>query len=132
MILVIDANPFIAGFLRNSTSRRIMLSDKVVLYSPDWLIDEFERNETELMDKFSDPSKFFETKTTLFKFVKIISMKEYASFLDEASKLAKHAKDIPYFALALHLNCAIWSDEKSFKQQSKVRVYSTSDLVKML
>lgn len=130
MILVIDANPFIAGFLRNSTSRRIILSDKVMLCSPDWLIDELDRNASELMEKFPNKADFSGTRSMLLGFVKIVSFKEYSLYLDEASKLTKHSKDIPYFALALSLNCPIWSDEKSFKQQSKVRVYSTSELIK--
>ena len=132
MILVIDANPFIAGFLRNSTSRQIILSEKILLYFPDWLIDEFERNESELMERFLDSARFFETKKVLLKFVKIAPKKEYSKYMEEASKLIKHTKDIPYFALALSLNCLIWSDEKSFKQQSKVKVLSTEELVKLL
>lgn len=132
MILVIDANPFIAGFLRNSTSRHIILSEKILLYSPDWLIGEFERNESELMEKFSDSSKFFETKKILFKFVKIVPKQEYSKYIEEASKLTKHTKDVPYFASALSLNCPIWSDEKSFKQQSKIKVLSTEELIKLL
>ena len=132
MILTIDANPFIAGFLRDSTSRRIMLSEKVVLYSPDWLIAEFERNEVELFEKFPSSKDFFETKASLLKFVNIVPESEYSTYIGEASKLARHSKDVPYFALALYLNCSIWSDEKSFKQQSKVKVYSTSELIKEL
>ena len=132
MILVIDANPFIAGFLRNSTSRQIIMLEKVISHSPDWLIDEFERNEQELMEKFPNSADFSETKELLFKFVKIVPKREYSIYFEEASKLTKHTKDIPYFALALSLNCPIWSDEKSFKLQSKVNVYSTSELVKVL
>src|SRR3989339_873686 len=100
MILVIDANPFIAGFLRDSTSRRIILSDSVKLYTPDWLVAEFERNEFELKEKFPNSEHFFETKKTLLKFVNIVSEYKYSAYIEEASKLAKHAKDIPYFALA--------------------------------
>ena len=132
MILVIDSNPLIAGFLRNSTSRKIILYEKVVLHSPDWLISEFERNESELMSKFPNSDNFFETKNLLFKFVKLAPESEYLKYIKEASKLAKHIKDISYFALALYLKCPIWSDEKSFKLQSKVEVYSNSDLVKEL
>lgn len=132
MILVIDANPFIAGFLRDSTSRKIILSEKVTLYSPDWLVKEFERNESELMEKFPASDDFLETKMILFKFIKIVPEQEYSMYMEEASKLTKHIKDVPYFALALSLNCPIWSDEKSFKQQPKVVVYSTSDMVAKL
>lgn len=132
MPLVIDVNPFIAGFLRNSTSRRLILSERVLLHSPDWLTAEFERNEPELMSKFSNSEDFFETKDLLFKFVRLVPESEYSEYIKEASKLAKHIKDVPYFALALHPKCPIWSDEKSFKLQSKVNVYSTSDLIKEL
>lgn len=40
--------------------------------------------------------------------------------------------DSEYFALALKLNCAIWSNDKRLKQQDKIKVYSTEDLVKVL
>lgn len=132
MILVIDANPFFAGFLRNSVSRKIILSEKIVLYSPDWLNDEFKRNEYELMEKFPDSSRFFGTKKLLLQFINIVPYKEYSTYMEKALKLTKHTKDAPYFALALSLKCAIWSDEKAFKRQTKVEVFSTSELIKDL
>ena len=132
MILVIDANPFIAGFLRNSSARLIILSEKVILNSPDWIKQEFDNNEDELMEKFPTSDKFSETKRMLFELINIAQYSEYSAQMEEASKLTKHMKDVPYFAVALYLNCAIWSNEKSFKLQSKVMVYSTSELIKEL
>ena len=131
MFLVIDANSFIAGFLRDSVSRKIILHENITLYSPKWLRDEFDRNERELKKKFPSSSKFSETKKILFEFINFISESEYSKFMDEASKLTKHVNDLPYFALALHLDCPIWSNEKSFKRQSKIKVYSTSELLRM-
>ncbi len=46
--------------------------------------------------------------------------------------LAPHARDVQYFALALSFNAAIWSNEKAFKKQSKVKVFSTSELISFL
>ncbi len=37
--------------------------------------------------------------------------------------------DAPYFALALHLNCAIWSGDKALKGQLKVKVFNIKELV---
>jgi len=37
-----------------------------------------------------------------------------------------------YFALALRFDFSIWSNEKAFKKQSKVKVFSTSDLISFL
>ena len=132
MILVIDANPFISGFLRDSINRKVLLSDKLTLYSPEWLLAEFERNESDLKSKFTDSKDFAETKGILFTFVNLVPAKEYSEFMKEASKLTHHTKDMPYFALALHLNCPIWYNEKLFKRQSRVKVYSTSELLKEL
>ena len=132
MRLVIDANPLIAGFLRDSTSRKIIFSNEIILFSPDWLRDEFDRNETELMKRFPTPEKFSETKSALCRFVNIIPSTEYSSCLKEALSLVKHDKDAPYFALALYLGIPIWSEEKSFKLQSKVMIYSTSELIRLL
>jgi predicted nucleic acid-binding protein len=68
-------------------------------------------------------------------FLEKYSRKRFSEFLSEANKISPHGgetKDDPYFALALSLNCPIWSDEKAFKKQSKVKVYSTSELLKRL
>ena len=70
--------------------------------------------------------KFLETIKSRIKFI------PFGYFLDkrdEAKELSKELKDIAYFALALKLNCAIWSGEKSFKQQSKVKVFNTKELL---
>ncbi|RLG24822.1 hypothetical protein DRN85_07025 [Methanosarcinales archaeon] len=40
--------------------------------------------------------------------------------------------DIDLLALALKLNCPIWSQEKTFKSQSRIKVFSTSDLLSIL
>jgi len=39
--------------------------------------------------------------------------------------------DMAYFALALKLNCAIWSNDKKLKEQDKVKVYNTHELSKI-
>jgi len=56
-------------------------------------------------------------------------------FLSPANKISPHGeqtKDDPYFALALAFNSPIWSDESEFKQQSRVKVFSTKELVELL
>jgi len=34
--------------------------------------------------------------------------------------------------LALKLDCPIWAQEKAFKEQSKVKIFSTSELISFL
>jgi predicted nucleic acid-binding protein len=33
-----------------------------------------------------------------------------------------------YHALALKLNCAIWTNDKKLKQQTKIKIYHTHEL----
>jgi predicted nucleic acid-binding protein len=56
-------------------------------------------------------------------------VKEYSTV---AREIAPHEEDIPCFALALALNSPVWSNEKEFKSQSKIKVFSTSDMVNLL
>ena len=64
--------------------------------------------------------------------IESVSKEEYSKFLSTAMELAPHAKDAPYFALALSLNCPIWYDEKLFKKQDVVKVFNTEELLKLL
>lgn len=65
-------------------------------------------------------------------FVETIKDEEIKQYVGEAKKLAPHEEDIPCFALALALNSSIWSNEKEFKYQDKIKVFSTSDLIDLL
>ena len=136
MFLVVDANILFSFFTTNSSRRKIIeLSPRLgfKLISPEFAFEELSKDK-EKIQKYSeiDELKFILFFSLLEKKIESISKLEYDDFFSKANELAPHAKDIPHFALALSLNCPIWSDEKLFKQQSKVEVHSTSDLVKML
>ena len=63
------------------------------------------------------------------RFLHIVPAQEFKSVIPEAEKmLSGHLKDIPYFALALFLRCGIWSNEKRFKEQSRIQIFSTTEL----
>ena len=55
-----------------------------------------------------------------------------------STELEKHKEEITpdlddmvYFALALKLNCPIWSNDKKLKQQNKIKIYHTHELNKI-
>jgi len=78
-------------------------------------------------------AEFEEEMEDLRLFVGTIPDEELKDFAGEAKQiLEEHLKDIPYFALALYLKWGIWSNEKRFKKQSRIKVFSTSDLVSFL
>lgn len=64
--------------------------------------------------------------------VEFIPVSEFKDFLKEAESVCPDTDDIEYFALALKFNCSIWSNDKLLKNQPKVKVFSTSELIKEL
>ena len=72
----------------------------------------------------------------VFSFIKeeieFIPFDEFNMYAEEASHLIPHPKDLQYFSLALAFDCAIWSEDRHLKEQSKVKVYNTSELLKEL
>ena len=48
--------------------------------------------------------------------------------MKEAKRLSPDDKDVMYFALALKLRCAIWSNDKELKKQKEVTIYNTQEL----
>jgi len=68
----------------------------------------------------------------LFKNIALVPKELYSPKLDKAIEIMKDIdeKDSPFIALAMTLNCSIWSNDKDFKKQKKVKVYSTSELLR--
>jgi predicted nucleic acid-binding protein len=67
----------------------------------------------------------------LRKKIKAIPNEEIESFIPIAKEICPDPKDVDYFALALKLNCGIWSNDKVLKQQNKVQIYSTAEIMKI-
>ena len=70
----------------------------------------------------------------LLKYVRVIPSEVIAGFYDSAFDIIGHIdeKDVQFVATALAFNCPIWSDDKHFKMQDEVKVYTTDEVVGML
>lgn len=135
MKLVVDANILFSFFKSDSATRKLLTSFEIFeLYSPSLGIKELTKNREEICRKSRiSEAEFEEAMEDLRLFVGFVPDEEFKDFGGEAKQLlGKHIKDIPYFALALFLNCGIWSNEKRFKRQSRIRVFSTADLISFL
>lgn len=135
MKLVLDANILFSFFRENPVRFTIMNSEhlKLELFSPKYVLEELKQNIPDLV-KYSklNPKEIEFIIERLKEFITIISSQSYKEFESSANELSPHAKDNPYFALALKLNCPIWSNELAFKKQSKIKIFSTSKLLKEL
>jgi len=135
MKLVIDAHELFSALIaagrdRQTKKLEILFLGRVELFAPSLLFRELSRNspEIKLKSRFSDID-FEEFVKTVKSRILLVPVEKFSDKLFEAKEMSPHPKDIPYFALALKLNCPLWSGEKRHKEQSGVKVFNTKDLV---
>lgn len=133
MILVIDANVLFSALIKNSITTELLFEEDLMLYTPEFIMDEFLKYEDLILNKTKrTKEKFVEIMHMLKETITVVPKEEYSKFMSEAEAISPDEKDVAYIALALKLNCGIWSNDKKLKEQDKVKVYSTSEVMKLI
>jgi predicted nucleic acid-binding protein len=133
MLLVADANIIFSFFNPKSKAREIILSGDVEIFSPLFLLEEIEEHKEEIKEKFGLNELQFSLTIELIKaLVRFVPLEEFKEYIEEGKRISPDVNDIQYFSLALKMNVPIWSNDKKLKQQSKVKVFSTKDLIEFL
>ena len=136
MILIVDTNRIIAGLLRDSTSRKILLNKKFEFYAPDYLLFEIQKHKKLILKKSKLPkSKFQIIFDLLIERINIVPKSEIQDFIKEANEIIGNIDidDVPFIALALAIpNNGIWSDDKHLKKQNTVNILSTKDFINLI
>jgi predicted nucleic acid-binding protein len=136
--LVIDANELFSAIITKGKKLQslvidIIFSDKIELFAPFRLLAELEKNREEIKKKSGFSDKEFDAFVEILKLrINFIPLEDFLDKISEAKDVSPDPKDIEYFALALKLKCKIWSEEKKLKQQNKVDVLSTNEVVELL
>jgi len=133
MILVIDANILFSALIKDSINAKLIFEEDFKLYTSEFIIEEFLKYEDIILKKTSRTREDYIKRMSMLKeIITVIPKEEYSEFMKEAESFSPDEKDIPYFALALKLKCPLWSNDSKLKNQDKVKVYSTKDLLKKL
>ncbi|MAG15870.1 hypothetical protein CMO88_02310 [Candidatus Woesearchaeota archaeon] len=141
MKLVVDSNVLFTFFWKDSVFLNTV-KHLSALFAPEMVLGEIKKYNQDLLTKTRLSQKEFDKKLEeLVQRVEFIPLEEYQSQFREAKVLSKDfserdkdefLKDIDLFALALKLKCAIWSNDKLFKKQSTVPVFSTEEMINLL
>ena len=133
MELIIDANILFSSLIKDSITAHIMFDENIKLYAPEFLLSEFAKYENFILKKTSrNKNEFKEILTSLNEVITVFPQEEYRQFIDKAKHICPDENDVMYFAIALKLDCAIWSNDKKLKEQKVIKIYSTQELVKKL
>jgi len=129
--LVIDANILFASLIRDSLTAELLLSDKLTLFAPEFLLDEFSKYEQYILEK-SNRSKedFNQFLSILREQIEIIPQSIITPFIKKADKFSPDEKDTVYLACALAIDSKIWSNDKKLKEdQKEIKVVNTEELI---
>ncbi len=133
MELIVDANVIISVLISSAGKTcELFFSDKLKLYAPEYLLEEIEKHESEILDKSKLSKLDLEVTLSLVSSnIEFIPFSEFKDFITKGNEICPDPNDAEYFALALKLGFPIWSNDKKIKEQNFVKVLSTSELLKM-
>lgn len=136
MQLVIDANILLAGLMRKSTTRALILRPWLELFSPEHLLME---TEFHLMhdDRFRRRLNLSKEEVQLVLSilllpVTVIPAKQYRGQMKRAGTLVAHPEDAPYVALSLYLNAPLWTNDRGLRDLATISTITTAELVKQI
>ena len=133
MELVVDANVIFAALIREGKTYEILFDERLHLFTPEFFFTELEKHADYLLKKTGrSREELNQLLDVLRKRIALVPLEELQPYVGEAERICPDADDMAYFALALRLRCAIWSNDKNLKKQKAIGVYSTEDLIKML
>ena len=136
MELVVDTNVVVAGFLRSTTTRELLLDQRLVLWAPEYLLTEAERvlltpRLRRRLGSLSPPDVRV-VLSQLTSRIQILPTSAFRLKLPDAKALVADPEDASFIALALHLQLPLWSNDAPLRAQRVVHVYTTEDVLSLL
>jgi len=135
MKLVLDSNIIFSALIKKSTTRNIILSDVFELHAPDYIFSEITKHKELLLRKSKLNAEELDALLLLLqKHIRLVPKEKYNENMTLAEDILKDidVTDSPFLALALALNCPVWSNDGHYKQQDKVVAYTTTELTKTI
>jgi len=134
--LVVDTSILFAALLKRSAVRELLANPLFEFYVPEFCIEEIEKHVDEIADRSGlSVENVYLFLGVLLASVQVVPAERILKKYKEAERIMGKIDrdDVPFVALALSFhNDGIWSEDKHFLRQRKVRVWRTRDLLKLL
>ena len=133
MRLVVDSNRFIAALIKDGLSRTSISSRNLSFYSPSYVLEEVEKYLPYIINKSKMSKENIELLFALFsENIETVSDNDIKRKMPEAIKIMENIdmNDAPILACALAIrNQGIWTEDRHFEKQDKVRMWKSADLL---
>jgi len=134
MEIVVDTNVIISALLKKGTTRKILLLAPFKFYTVPYTKLEIEKHKDELMRKAGiDRDTFQYLLDRIFDKIEIVESEIIKPYKERAIELMKDMdiSDAPFIALALHLKCAILSNDRHLKHQKSVKIFTIEEILEL-
>jgi predicted nucleic acid-binding protein len=126
---VVDTNIMFSFFWKDSLIKKLLMDQEIILFSPEFALEEIKKYEKEIMRKAKINKKEFNSlREELAIAIEFVSLEEYKGYLKKALKVSPDENDLDFFALALKLKIPLWSNDKLLKKQNILKVLETKDV----
>jgi predicted nucleic acid-binding protein len=131
MNIVIDTNIFISALIKDSLTREIIVNLDNNFLFPEFELQEIYKYKDEIIKKSGySEIEFIRLVTLLLNHMKIVSYEEICNYNNEAWEIMSKIdqEDFIFIATALAFDAMIWSDDKHFKMQDRVKYLTTEEM----
>lgn len=135
MEIVLDTNILISSLLKDGLTRKIIFLSPFEMYTLEYSKFEMEAHRVELLRKSKlDEESFNYLSKIIFSKVNLVPLEDIEAFREKAEEIMRNIDldDTPFLALAMSLDCPIWSNDDHFKRQSMIRAVTTRELLGLL
>lgn len=135
MKIVVDVNIVLSALIRDSLTRKLILETRHDLYFPEPSLHKLRKYQNYVINKAGlNERDYTSLLTILFRYIKVIPTEKIKENWGKAKEVMERIdqEDVVFIAAALSLdNSAIWSEDKDFERQTKVKVLKTRDVVNL-
>ena len=129
MKVTLDANILFSAIIRKGVTRKLLFQPDFEFFAPEFIRAEFNKYAAYLRGKFTGTDEeFMELTELLLSAINFVSDKSLKPYLPAAAVLIKDEKDWLYIACALKEDTILWSNDKGFKSQKRVMVFTASEM----
>ncbi|MBM3282376.1 MAG: PIN domain-containing protein [Candidatus Diapherotrites archaeon] len=136
MRIILDTNTLFSALIKDSTTRKIILEYNGKFLLPEYIFDEMKKHQVMLYQKTKLDEKEFEqllqiilTKVEVVPIEKLIEQRVQSLQIMEKIDI----NDALFIACALaYPNSVIWTEDKDFKKQSKIKVMNTAEIIEKI
>lgn len=133
MKVITDVNVILSALIRDSTTRKIILNSEFDFYFPEPSLHKIRKYKDYILEKSGlTEEEYNKIMATLFKYIRVVPTEEIEKNWNEAKKIMGHIdpEDVVFIATALSIeDSVVWSDDRHFEKQYKVKVLKTEDIV---